>query len=129
MEVAMKSAFLSFLLLGASLAPGLASAQSMTHKHLMSAEPSMTEPDLFASPAPMPNAVVAETAIAPPAPLPEIQPAEHHHDAVWTAGYWSWEHDRFVWNAGRFRAPPRDGMNWVAPRWTARNNGWALTAG
>ena len=117
----MRAALLSFLLFGAALAPGVASAQSATTRAAVTESTSNALGE--------PNTVVAETALTPPAPIAETVPSERHRHAVWTPGYWGWEEARFVWHHGRYRTPPERGMRWVEPRWMARPHGWALVSG
>lgn len=152
----MKFLLFSALLVGAALAPAVVGAQSASARTTLPA-PTHTTPmrrgngrsaavptrtPAPTAPTPTPSmepyvptgpavgTPIAETAVAPPAPLREAQPpAPEQGHAVWIPGFWIWERTGFVWRSGHWEEPPREGMTWVAPRWEARDRGWTLGAG
>lgn len=65
---------------------------------------------------------------APPAMLVEVPPLSPFPMAVWTGGYWDW-HDRWVWSAGRWMAPPQFGYGWVQPYYEHRDNAVLFISG
>ena len=65
---------------------------------------------------------------APPAMLVEVPPLSPFPTAVWTGGYWDW-HDRWVWSAGRWMAPPQFGYGWVQPYYEHRDNAVLFVSG
>ena len=65
---------------------------------------------------------------APPAMLVEVPPLAPFPMAVWTGGYWDW-HDRWIWSAGRWMAPPQFGYGWVQPYYEHRDNAVLFISG
>ena len=65
---------------------------------------------------------------APPAMLIEVPPLAPFPMAVWTGGYWDW-HDRWIWSAGRWMAPPQFGYGWVQPYYEHRDNAVLFISG
>ena len=65
---------------------------------------------------------------APPAMLVEMPPLAPFPLAVWTGGYWDW-HDRWIWSAGRWMAPPQFGYGWVQPYYEHRDNAVLFISG
>ena len=65
---------------------------------------------------------------APPAMLVEVPPLAPFPLAVWTGGYWDW-HDRWIWSAGRWMAPPQFGYGWVQPYYEHRDNAVLFISG
>jgi hypothetical protein len=67
-------------------------------------------------------------AIAPPAPIVEVQGVAPGPGFVWIGGYWNWVGGRHVWVPGTWRAG-RPGYHWVAHRWVNGGGGWRLEEG
>jgi hypothetical protein len=53
-------------------------------------------------------------------------PSRRH---VWIRGYQRWDGRAYVWEPGRWEAPPRAHARWIGPRWTHRRGGWAFREG
>jgi YXWGXW repeat-containing protein len=62
-----------------------------------------------------PQSIVVQQ--APPPLIVETQPPPPSADQIWVGGYWNWDNQRYVWQAGRYSAPPRPDVVWVAPRY------------
>lgn len=78
---------------------------------------------------PRPNAVSPK---APPEAVEELPPEvkPESQDAVWIAGYWSWDDDLqdFIWVSGIWRIPPPD-TRWVPGYWVRVENGYQWIVG
>ena len=53
----------------------------------------------------------------PPPPLIETRPASPASNALWTAGYWQWDGDAFVWVKGSWQIPPSPESEWRPADW------------
>jgi hypothetical protein len=60
---------------------------------------------------------------APPPPVREVVPPAPGRRYVWVPGYWVWS-DRWVWQGGRWEAPPRERAVWREGRWVERRGEW-----
>jgi hypothetical protein len=69
--------------------------------------------------------------IRPPAAIVETKPARPGANFVWLGGYQRWDPaaKAYVWEKGRWEAPPRPGARWVAHRWVHRGTGWVFVEG
>jgi hypothetical protein len=56
----------------------------------------------------------------------DVAPSRQH---VWIGGYHRWDGNAYVWEKGRWEAPPRAGAHWVAPRWNHRRDGYVFVEG
>jgi hypothetical protein len=66
--------------------------------------------------------------VAPPPAPAESRPPRPFQDAVWTAGYWSWNGNAHVWVDGAWvHAVP--GRRWTPWRWEQSHGGWVLIPG
>lgn len=66
----------------------------------------------------------------PPAGSAEPAPtAAPFAGAVWQPGYYAWENNQYVWQAGRWEKPPEGRTTWIAPRWEPRHGGWVFVPG
>ncbi len=67
-------------------------------------------------------------AIAPPAPIVEVQGLAPGPGYVWFGGYWGWREGRHYWVPGGWH-PGRPGYRWVPHHWVAAGGGWRLEQG
>jgi hypothetical protein len=67
--------------------------------------------------------------VAPPKARVEHRGARPSRDHVWVGGYHKWDGKAYVWEPGRWEAPPRAHAVWVAPRWQHRHDGWVFVEG
>ena len=67
-------------------------------------------------------------AVAPPAPLVEVQGVAPGPGYVWIGGYWNWVGGRHVWVPGAWRLG-RPGYHWAAHHWVYAGGGWRLEQG
>ena len=75
----------------------------------------------------LPTAAQAQAFISvqigpPPAPRPEIMPAQRP-GYVWAPGHYEWLHGQYVWRRGYWVAA-RPGYAYVAPAWVADGSRW-----
>jgi hypothetical protein len=67
---------------------------------------------------------------APPAQrIVERRPARPAQEYVWIDGYYAWSGHQYVWEPGRWEAPPRGYATWVGPRYDRDQRGYRYTAG
>jgi len=65
---------------------------------------------------------VAPTAVPTPPPAPqEMQPPQPAPNAVWIAGYWTYDGRAFTWVPGRWEIPPPGARAYVAAHNEMRN--------
>ena len=89
--------------------------------------PSAPQPTYYEPPAP--PTVVVESAMEPPAPIVEVQPAMPFGGAIWMPGYWHWNGAHHVWVGGHYSAG-RPGYRWEPHRWERGPGGrWAMRPG
>jgi hypothetical protein len=67
--------------------------------------------------------------VAPPKARVEHRGTRPSRDHVWVGGYHKWDGKAYVWEPGRWEAPPRAHAVWVAPRWQHRHDGWVFVEG
>jgi hypothetical protein len=67
--------------------------------------------------------------VGPPRAIVERRPPPPSRRHVWIAGYHRWDGRAYVWEPGRWEAPPREHARWVAPRWEHRRDGYVFTEG
>jgi hypothetical protein len=67
--------------------------------------------------------------IRPPRARVEHRGARPGRQHVWIPGYNRWDGRAYVWESGRWEAPPRPRAVWVAPRWQHRRDGWVMIEG
>ena len=72
---------------------------------------------------------VIVTEAPPEQRIVELRPAPPSREYVWIDGYYSWGGRQYVWEPGRWEAPPRAHARWIGPRWTHRRGGWAFREG
>ena len=66
----------------------------------------------------------------PPPPLiVERRPPCPSRDCIWIDGYWHWDNHRYVWNRGRWIAPPHRDAVWVSPRYERHEQNYHYTPG
>jgi WXXGXW repeat (2 copies) len=75
------------------------------------------------------NAADVVVHVRPPAVRVEHRPARPSRTHVWVGGYHRWDGNAYVWESGRWEAPPRERAVWVAPRWEHRNGGYVFVEG
>jgi hypothetical protein len=76
-----------------------------------------------------PRVVLPTVTVAPPPPRVEVIGTPPGHDFFWLPGYWGWQGDRHVWNAGRWEQH-RPGEHWVPHRWERdERGGWRMNEG
>jgi hypothetical protein len=56
--------------------------------------------------------------VRPPRAIVEHRSARPSRNHVWIGGYHRWDGNAYVWEKGRWEAPPRPHAVWVAPRYT-----------
>ncbi|MBZ5589200.1 MAG: hypothetical protein LAO05_11625 [Acidobacteriia bacterium] len=61
--------------------------------------------------------------VGPPDALVEVQSGIPGPGYVWIEGYWEWHH-RWVWQPGRWTAPPHASATWERGRWEHGARGW-----
>ena len=66
--------------------------------------------------------------IGPPAPRREVIVRAPFSGAIWIAGYYEYNNG-YVWQSGRWEAPPAPGQRWVSPRYVRRGNHYDYYAG
>ncbi|HUT34552.1 MAG TPA: YXWGXW repeat-containing protein [Planctomycetota bacterium] len=66
---------------------------------------------------------------APPPFVSERRPPPRSQGQVWIDGYWNWNGRRYVWESGRWTAPPRAHAVWAAPRYEKHQKGYRYTPG
>jgi opacity protein-like surface antigen len=86
---------------------------------------------LFAAALGIGTAQAAEVVVrvAPPRVVVETRGSAPSHQHVWIGGYHRWDGNAYVWEKGRWEAPPRAGAHWVAPRWNHRHDGYVFVEG
>jgi hypothetical protein len=67
--------------------------------------------------------------VAPPRAIVEHRSARPSPGHVWIGGYHKWDGRAYVWEPGRWEAPPRPHAVWVAPRWNHRHDGYVFVEG
>jgi hypothetical protein len=67
--------------------------------------------------------------VAPPRAIVEHRSARPGPEHVWIGGYHKWDGRAYVWEPGRWEAPPRPHAVWVAPRWNHRHDGYVFVEG
>ena len=67
--------------------------------------------------------------VAPPRARSEHRGPRPSRDHVWVGGFQKWNGNSYVWEPGRWEAPPRAHAVWVAPKWQHRHDGWVLIEG
>ena len=67
--------------------------------------------------------------VAPPRAIVEERGIRPSRDHVWIAGYHRWDGNAYVWQAGRWEAPPHPHAVWIAPRWEHRHDGYYFREG
>jgi hypothetical protein len=67
--------------------------------------------------------------LAPPKLRVEHRPAAPSRDHVWVSGYHRWDGHAYVWEPGRWEAPPHPHAVWIAPRWEHRHDGYVFVEG
>lgn len=71
--------------------------------------------------------VVAPT--PPPTTPPAAAPADAPKDpaptatAVWAPAHWEWDGRAYIWIAGAWRIPPKQGVTWQPSRWSVKGRG------
>jgi len=66
---------------------------------------------------------------APPPPQAETPPAPPVQAAVWTAGFWQWDGNTWVWIAGSWQLRPAATVTWRAATWQPRGSMHVLVPG
>jgi len=66
---------------------------------------------------------------APPPIVSERRPPPRSQGQVWIDGYWKWNGRRYVWEPGRWTAPPRGRAVWAAPRYEKHDQDYRYTPG
>jgi hypothetical protein len=74
-----------------------------------------------------PGAIDVQT--APPPDQVEVQGTPPSPRHVWVKGFWQWNGQRHVWNAGRWAEPPQAGMVYEPARWEPRNGRYVFIDG
>lgn len=64
---------------------------------------------------------------SPPAPKVETSPPAPGPNAVWIAGHWKWQVNKYIWVAGQWDKTPQG--QWVPGRWQKRPRGYVWVAG
>ncbi len=67
--------------------------------------------------------------VAPPRAVVETRGVAPSHQHIWVGGYHRWDGNSYVWEKGRWEAPPHAGAHWVAPRWNHRRDGYVFVEG
>jgi hypothetical protein len=66
---------------------------------------------------------------APPPIIVERRPPPPGQGRIWIDGYWHWNNQRYVWQQGRWAAPPHERAVWVAPRYEKHEQGYRYVPG
>jgi len=67
--------------------------------------------------------------VRPPRAVVERRSARPSRQHVWVRGYHRWDGKAYVWERGRWEAPPRPRAVWVAPSWQHRRDGYVFSEG
>lgn len=67
-------------------------------------------------------------ATAPPPPMRAERVPPPRRGYVWSPGYWSWHHNRYVWVGGRWMRG-RQGYHYAPPRWEREGDRWRYYGG
>lgn len=65
---------------------------------------------------------------APPAKRVEVRSARPFANAVWIAGYWRWNGNKYVWAKGKW-AKPKKGKKWIPGHWKSSRRGYFWVPG
>jgi hypothetical protein len=65
----------------------------------------------------------------PPPVRIERRPAPPSDAYIWIDGFWSWDNQRYRWEAGHYVMPPQPDVVWVAPRYDHDAQGYRYTPG
>lgn len=63
----------------------------------------------------------------PPAVIAEARPPAPNPAAAWIGGYWRWQINTYVWQAGHWEQKPQGA--WVPGHWVKRQRGHVWVAG
>jgi len=68
--------------------------------------------------------------IAPPASkqVVVVKPVKPVPNAVWVAGHWQWNGNKYVWVDGSWKEP-RKGYVWIPGHWNKTARGWFWVEG
>ena len=65
---------------------------------------------------------------APPAARAETRSPRPNPKAVWVAGHWQWNGQKYVWKGGHWDTRP-GGKSWVSGHWEKKARGWVWVPG
>lgn len=66
---------------------------------------------------------------APPQPYTEYRSSPPSPGYTWIDGYWHWNGQQYVWESGRWAAPPLERAVWIAPRYERAKDGYRYIPG
>ncbi|MCH8126231.1 YXWGXW repeat-containing protein [candidate division KSB1 bacterium] len=65
---------------------------------------------------------------APPAKRADVRPARPFAKAVWIAGFWRWNGNKYVWLKSKW-VKPQKGFKWVPGHWKNSSRGYRWIPG
>ena len=83
---------------------------------------SRPEPVYVAQGQPQPEYVIVRE--APPAVIVERRAPQPSVEYIWIDGYWHWNGNQYIWQAGHWDRPPHANYIWVAPRYERHDQGY-----
>lgn len=120
------SGLLSFYLVGVCCFFGVLSAEVAQVKPYT--EGAVHE--AYVTPSTEGGAVIRSISQQPPQPINELIPPQCHSEAIWIAGYWSWNEEikDFIWISGLWRRVPPNHV-WIPGVWKQFGSDWAWLPG